>query len=124
MRTRRDGRCVPNVVLTLSLALNVAVLAAVLFGMITGRAWVAEAYGPPSPARAILQSIYGAILLVSLWLLAARDVRAASALLLVQVLYKCTTPWTVRSLRNPVVLSNLAIAVVHSVTLWSVRSSR
>lgn len=110
--------------LTLSLALNVAVLAAVLFGMVTDRAWVAEAYGARSPARAILQSIYGAILLVSLGLLCAPDVRAASALLLVQVLYKLTTPWTVRSMRNPVVLSNLAIAVVHCVTLWSVRAAR
>lgn len=117
------GCCVSNGVLTISLLLNVAVLAAVLFGMITDRAWVDEAYGARSPARAILQSIYGAIMLVSLWLLCAPDARAASSLLLVQVLYKLTTPWTVRSLRNPVVLSNLAIALVHSSTLWRLRSA-
>jgi hypothetical protein len=40
-----------------------------------------------------------------------------AALLLVQVIYKLTTPFTVGSFTNPVVLSNLAIAAFHSGTL-------
>jgi hypothetical protein len=40
-----------------------------------------------------------------------------TALLGVQVIYKLTTPFTVGTWRNPVVLSNLAIAAVHTATL-------
>jgi hypothetical protein len=38
----------------------------------------------------------------------------------VQILYKVTTPFTVGSFANPVVVSNLAIAAFHSLTLWSI----
>jgi hypothetical protein len=38
-------------------------------------------------------------------------------LLLVQVLYKLTTPFTVGSFANPVVISNLVIAALHLTTL-------
>ena len=43
-----------------------------------------------------------------------------AALLAVQIIYKLTTPFTVQSLSNPVVLSNLAIAAFHAVTLWAI----
>ena len=39
-----------------------------------------------------------------------------------QVIYKLTTPFTVGSFRNPVVISNLVIATVHAVTLASMFS--
>jgi hypothetical protein len=38
-------------------------------------------------------------------------------LLLVQVIYKLTTPFTVGSFENPVVISNVLIAAVHLATL-------
>jgi hypothetical protein len=38
-------------------------------------------------------------------------------LLLVQILYKLTTPFTVGSFTNPVVISNLLVAVLHLITL-------
>jgi len=38
-------------------------------------------------------------------------------LLLVQVIYKITTPLTVGSFENPVVISNLVVAAMHAVTL-------
>jgi len=38
-------------------------------------------------------------------------------LLLVQVIYKITTPLTVGSFENPVVISNLVVAVMHTFTL-------
>jgi hypothetical protein len=54
---------------------------------------------------------------VSLGLLWRQEPVAVAALLLVQVIYKITTPLTVGSLENPVVLSNLLVAVVHVSTL-------
>jgi len=44
-------------------------------------------------------------------------VASSSALLLVQVIYKITTPFTVGSLENPVVISNLVVAALHLLTL-------
>ena len=104
--------------LSLSLLLNVAVLVPVCVGLGTDARWTRSAFGPRSPARAILLSIYLAIGVASLLLLVAvRAPQAALALLGVQVLYKLTTPFTVGTLRNPVVRSNLAIAAVHATTV-------
>jgi len=36
---------------------------------------------------------------------------------MVQVVYKLTTPFTVGNLANPVVISNIVIALVHLATL-------
>lgn len=48
-----------------------------------------------------------------------------TSLLLVQVIYKLTTPSTVGSFDNPVVISNLLVALLHLVTLylifWKIR---
>lgn len=71
--------------------------------------------GDPGPG--VLLSIYVAIAVLSLVLLLRPDRRMISALLLVQVVYKVTTPITVGTLANPVVISNLAISVIHTVTL-------
>ncbi len=101
----------------LSLLINVAVLVPVSAGLLADASWVADGYGAPSPARGILLSIYGAILAVSAWLLFVRNPMLVAPLLLVQVVYKLTTPITVGSLANPVVISNLVIAAVHLVTL-------
>jgi len=39
-------------------------------------------------------------------------------LLLVQILYKVTTPFTVGGFTNPVVISNLFVAALHLITLY------
>ena len=101
----------------LSLLINFAVLVPVSAGLLVDASWVAAAYGDPSPARGILLSIYAAILVVSAWLLIERNAMLVAPLLLVQVIYKLTTPITVGSLINPVVISNLVVAAVHLVTL-------
>jgi hypothetical protein len=101
----------------LSLITNILVLTPVCFGLLLDAAWVPNGWGEFSPARGILLSIYGAILLVSLGLLWRQEPIAVASLLLVQVIYKITTPWTVGSLENPVVISNLVVAVIHTVTL-------
>jgi hypothetical protein len=101
----------------LSLLINVAVLVPVCAGLLADASWAAESYGDASAARGILLSIYAAILAVSLWLLFERSPLLVAPLLLVQVVYKLTTPLTVGSFTNPVVISNIVIAAVHLATL-------
>ncbi len=108
---------------TLSLVLNLLVLVPVCFSLLVRASWVDGAFGPESPARGILLSIYLAIGIASAGLLFAKDPRLALPLLAVQVLYKGTTPFTVKTLRNPVVISNLLIAAVHAGTLFGSRGS-
>lgn len=103
--------------ITLSLLLNVAVLLPVCGGLITRSKWADDIYGDATPARGILLSVYLAIGTISLLLLVARDPKPVAALLLVQVVYKLTTPLTVGTLSNPVVVCNLGIAAFHLMTL-------
>lgn len=100
-----------------SLCLNVAVLVPVCGGLLLGMPWTEAVYGPASPARGILLAVYLAIASMSLGLLFHRQPLLVAPLLLVQVIYKLATPFTVGTLANPVILSNLAIAAVHAVTL-------
>ena len=101
----------------ISLITNVVVLIPVCLSLLLDAPWVPNGWGEFSPARGILLSIYGAILLVSMGLLWRPESVAAAALLLVQVIYKITTPFTVGSLENPVVISNLVVAALHALTL-------
>lgn len=111
-----------------SLALNVVVLVAVVGSFVAGAPWIQSAFGDRTPARDILLAIYCAILAGSAGLLLCLAVTpgnwvvgAVLALLAVQVIYKVLTAITVRvALRNPVVLSNLGIAVVHLVTIVTI----
>jgi hypothetical protein len=100
-----------------SLLLNLAVLVPVCGSLLLSAPWTLAAFGPPSPARGILLSIYLAIGLLSALLLLRPVPAAVAALLAVQVLYKVTTPLTTGSISNPVVISNLLIAAVHIATL-------
>ncbi len=102
---------------TLSLVLNLVVLVPVCAGLLARAGWTASAFGDWTPARGILLSVYIAIAITSAALLVHPDERMTAALLGVQVIYKLTTPFTVGTLRNPVVLSNLGIAAVHGATL-------
>ena len=93
----------------ISLITNVIVLIPVCLSLLLDAPWTPNGWGEFSPARGIL--------LVSLGLLWWPDPVAVAALLLVQVIYKITTPFTVGSLENPVVISNLVVATVHLLTL-------
>jgi hypothetical protein len=84
---------------------------------------VDTAWGSFTAARGILLSIYFAILVASIVLLLLPVTAFIAALLSVQVIYKVTTPFTVGTFRNPVVISNLVISAVHIVTLSSIVSS-
>ena len=107
-----------------SLLLNIAVLIPVCFGLITDAKWAQTAWGPQTPGRSILLSIYMTISTASIALLAIPDPKSTSALLMMQILYKFITPLAVGTLKNPVVLSNIAIAVFHSVTVILTLSPR
>lgn len=100
-----------------SLALNIAVLVPVCLGLITRSNWAVTAYGGMTPARGILTSLYLALLIASAALLLMPVPELVAGLLLIQVVYKLTTPFTVESFTHPVVVSNLVIAALHSITL-------
>lgn len=122
------ARAAHELMLRLSLGVNILVLAPVLAGLLLGAARAASVFGAPSPARGILTAVYAAILAASAALLLMRDAAApAAALLGVQVAYKLLTPLTVGTLRNPVVVANLGVAALHSATLaamWAAARAR
>jgi hypothetical protein len=106
-----------SLMISLSLLLNIAVLIPVCAGILMNASWAHKSYGEKTPARGILLSIYIAIALTSVLLFFLSKPEAAAALLFVQIVYKVTTPFTVGSFKNPVVISNLFIAGFHTVTL-------
>ena len=106
----------------ISLAINIVILVPIVVLMAIKSPLVDTAWGPLTEARAILWSIYIAILVASIFLVFMPIASFVAALLAVQVIYKLTTPFTVGSFRNPVVISNLVIATVHAVTLVSIFS--
>jgi hypothetical protein len=112
-----------------SLAVNIAVLLAVCTVLIafSSDARVTYSWGPPTAGRGILLSVYFSILILSV-LLMVLHIRCAdtaavehmvAALLAAQILYKITTPATAGA-SNPVAISNLAISVLHAVTLYKI----
>lgn len=107
-----------KIMLVLSLLLNIAVLIPVCLGLSTGAQWTEAGYGDPTPARGILLSVYFSILVASVVLLIFRNPQSVAVLLSIQVIYKLSTPFTVGTLWNPVVISNLGIAAVHAITLY------
>ncbi|MGL6073979.1 MAG: hypothetical protein ACRC8S_07445 [Fimbriiglobus sp.] len=125
------GRCTLRLMMIISLLLNVVVLVPVCGGLIGNAAWAVTAYGQDSPARRILLSVYITIGVASLVLLLRPTPAAVATVLALQVVYKMISPMTVGTLANPVVVSNVVIAVFHLVTLavmwwggaWSVPSA-
>ena len=103
-----------------SLLLNVCVLIPIVILMAIKSQIVDQTWGGFTAARGILMSIYLSILVVSMLLLFKPVPAFVAALLLVQVVYKITTPFTVGKFSHPVVISNLVISAVHIATLASI----
>ena len=103
-----------------SLGLNIAVLIPVCTVLILNLTPFVDVWGPATPARGILLSMYVSILILSVGLWMQRNPMLVAPLLAMQVCYKVMTPITVGSITNPVVISNLVIAIVHGVTLWHI----
>ncbi len=84
-------------------------------------------YGSDSPSSRILSSLYLTIALLSVYALldSERMIPLCIFLFIFQILYKCLSVMTVRDIKNPVVLANLAIVVLHSFSLnWLLFHSR
>lgn len=107
----------------LSLILNIAVLIPVCSGIFANANWTIISYGNNTPARSILLSVYLSILLFSIILLFKPDPKMIVALLCVQIIYKLITPFTVETLSNSVVISNIIIAVFHCFTVFFIWKS-
>jgi hypothetical protein len=103
-----------------SLLLNICVLIPIVILMAIKSPIVDQTWGGFTAARGILMSIYLSILVVSVLLLFKPAPAFVAALLLVQVVYKLTTPFTVGKLSHPVVISNLVISAVHIATLANI----
>lgn len=104
----------------LSLVLNILVLIPVCSGLLLQSNWAVDSYGIESPARGILLSIYLAILIFSVVLFFKFDPKFVMALLCVQILYKLLSPIMVGTLTNPVIISNIFIALFHSISVWKI----
>jgi hypothetical protein len=104
----------------LSLILNILVLIPVCSGVLLKANWAVESYGIETPARGILLSIYLAILIFSAVLLFKFDPKMVMALLSVQIVYKLLSPIMVGTITNPVIISNIFIAVFHSYSVWKI----
>ena len=104
----------------ISLILNILVLIPVCLGILLNANWATESYGIESPARGILLSIYLAILIFSVVLLFKFDPKMVMALLSVQIIYKLLSPIMAGTITNPVIISNLFIALVHSYSVWKI----
>jgi hypothetical protein len=87
--------------------------------MLTNNFRMVKTLGEFNPARGILLAIYATILLGSIYLLIFPDTKFAIALFIVQIGYKLLTPFTVKTIKHPFVISNILIAIVHVVTVYT-----
>ena len=104
----------------ISLVLNILVLIPVCAGLFLKANWAVDSFGIETPARSILLSIYLAIFIFSVLLLFKFDPKMVMALLSVQIVYKLLSPIMVGTITNPVIISNIFIAVFHSYSVWKI----
>jgi len=106
--------------LSLSLLLNIVVLIPICYLMITNNFRMVKTLGEFNPARGILLAMYTSILIASVYLLFAPDKKYIIALLSIQIVYKFLTPFTVKTIKHPFVISNILIALFHVLTIYKV----
>lgn len=109
--------------ITASLILNIVVLLPVCFFILTNNKRLVKTLGEFTPARGILLAMYITILLSSLVLLFLPDMKLILALFILQIIYKLLSPFTVKTLKNPVVISNIFIAIFHLITIYMMLKS-
>jgi hypothetical protein len=102
-----------------SLILNIAVLIPVCYFMLTNNSRMVKTMGEFTPSRGILLAIYTTILLASILLMFFTDIKLAFALFFMQIVYKLLSPFTVKTLKHPFVISNIFIAIFHLVTIYT-----
>ncbi|MEM6760346.1 MAG: hypothetical protein AAF601_12790 [Pseudomonadota bacterium] len=110
--------------LTFTLAVNIAILVPVIFGLALGN--MDDAFGPATDARRILACVYFAIAVLSAVLIALHlgkhswALPMTLALFAMQIAYKLATVATI-GLGSPVVVTNLAVVALQLTviaTLW------
>lgn len=104
--------------ITASLILNIIVLIPVCIAFIGDFEKMQKSAGIFTPARGILLAMYITILLASALLLYFQQPTLAFALFIMQIVYKILSPITVRSIKNPIVISNIFIAIFHLITVY------
>ena len=105
--------------ITASLILNIFVLIPVCYFMLTNNFRMVKTLGEFTPSRGILLAIYTTILLASILLIFFSDSKLAFALFFMQIVYKLISPFTVRTIKHPFVISNIFIAIFHLVTIYT-----
>ena len=105
--------------ITASLILNIVVLVPVCYFMLTNNYKMVKTMGEFTPSRGILLAIYTTILLASILLIFFADAKLVFALFFMQIVYKLLSPFTVKTLRHPFVISNILIATFHLVTIYT-----
>ncbi len=105
--------------ITASLILNILVLIPVCFALIMNFDKMQKVAGIFTPARGVLLAMYLTILTASILLLFFMDFKLSFALFIIQIMYKVLTPFTVKTIKNPIVISNLLIAAFHLVTIYT-----
>jgi hypothetical protein len=117
----------PHPLLYISLTLNVLVLAPLILLLLVFKPERMEkVYGDDTDARKILAAVYFAIMVGSIWAMALGGEDAidmALPILYLQIIYKLITVLTV-GLKNPVVISNVFIAILHIVSVYVLVTTR
>lgn len=113
-----------NRMLNISAILNIVVLIPVIIVILLDLIYAERGWGSNQASRQILVSIYIAILVASFLLLFFKGqvkILVSITVFSMQIIYKFLTAFIVMdALTNPVVLSNLAINIVHLITLVTV----
>jgi hypothetical protein len=116
-----------NKAISVSSILNIIVLVPVISVILLNIVQVERVWGVNQPSRQILVSLYLALLVATVgiyFLKGKTKMIIAVTIFSLQIIYKTLTAFlVVNSLSNPVVLSNLAINVVHISTLYIVFKS-
>ncbi len=106
-----------------SLILNIIVLIPVCLELLRNSERVHKTAGIFTPARGIQLAMYITILIASIILLFLQQPVLAFGLFSMQIVYKLLSPFTVKTIKNPIVISNLAIAIFHLVTVYTMFNS-
>ena len=109
--------------ITASLIINIVVLIPVCIALIADFEKVQKSAGSFTPARGILLAMYITILLASVILLFFHQPVLTFALLFMQIVYKFLSPITVKTIKNPIEISNLLIAIFHLMTVYTMLKS-
>lgn len=108
-------------IVTIALLLNIVVAGSIGTLLLINHPSMDHVYGPATPARSILLTMYIAIAAVSLLALTFPPLTMSIAITLFsfQIVYKVATLGTV-GIKNPVVISNLLISIILAVALYDV----